>query len=278
MRVPRFGDGCTGVTWTKEFPTWDYEVACDAMRVDGNDFFCGMTFPVGKDPCSFIVGGWGGTVVGLSSIDGFDASENETTQYYEFERDRWYKIRLRVTPERIEAIVDRVQFARAHVGRAFTYEPESGLFGVFSSAGVDGAFAGFDQFAHRACGGREGGEGPGVARRGEECVDGKRCLGVFGFHLIGEGAEVRDRRGDGVFVQRALVPDRGIAEDAGDHAERRIALATDEHGEFLERLGIEVADKPLTRLAQHGLPPQLEQPEVQQRALEGGRHGNRVIE
>ena len=30
-------------------------------------------------PVHLIVGGWGGTVVGLSSIDGMDASENETT-------------------------------------------------------------------------------------------------------------------------------------------------------------------------------------------------------
>ena len=57
----------------------DYEVTLEAMRVDGNDFFCGMTFPAGKDPCTLIVGGWGGTVVGLSSINGMDASENETT-------------------------------------------------------------------------------------------------------------------------------------------------------------------------------------------------------
>jgi len=38
-------------------------------------------------------------------------------------------------------LVDRVQFSRARVGRAFTYEPENGLFGVFRVAGVDGAFA-----------------------------------------------------------------------------------------------------------------------------------------
>jgi hypothetical protein len=36
--------------------------------------------------------------------------------------------------------VDHVQFARARLGRAFTYQSESGLFGVFSASGVDGAF------------------------------------------------------------------------------------------------------------------------------------------
>jgi hypothetical protein len=37
-------------------------------------------------------------------------------------------------------LVDRVQFARARLGRAFTYASESGLFGLFSASGVDGAF------------------------------------------------------------------------------------------------------------------------------------------
>src|SRR5689334_13543165 len=55
----------TGVTWSNDLPRMDYEISLEAMRVDGSDFFCGLTFPVGKDPCSFIVGGWGGGVVGL---------------------------------------------------------------------------------------------------------------------------------------------------------------------------------------------------------------------
>ena len=100
------GDGCTGLTWTKEFPTVDYEVTLEAKRVDGNDFFCGMTFPAGKDPCTLIVGGWGGTVVGLSSINGVDASENETSTLRQFEKERWYRIRLRVTGDTIQAWID----------------------------------------------------------------------------------------------------------------------------------------------------------------------------
>jgi hypothetical protein len=38
-------------------------------------------------------------------------------------------------------LVDAVKFGRARRGRAFTYESESGLFGVFSSVGVGGAVA-----------------------------------------------------------------------------------------------------------------------------------------
>ena len=100
------GDGCTGITWKKEFPLTDYEVTLEAMRVEGNDFFCGITFPVGKDPCTLIVGGWGGTIVGLSSINGMVASENETTTMRQFEKNRWYRIRLKVTEQTIQAWID----------------------------------------------------------------------------------------------------------------------------------------------------------------------------
>ena len=96
----------TGVTYTNAFPTMNYEISVEAMRVDGSDFFCGLTFPVGKDPCSLIVGGWGGGVVGLSSLDGQDAANNETTQYINFEKGRWYKVRLRVMPNKIQAWID----------------------------------------------------------------------------------------------------------------------------------------------------------------------------
>jgi len=56
--------------------------------------------------CSLILGGWGGGVVGLSSLDGMDASSNETTQYIEFQNNRWYHVRVRVTPKRIKAWLD----------------------------------------------------------------------------------------------------------------------------------------------------------------------------
>ena len=92
------GEGATGVTWDGdfEFPKMNYEVSLRAMRVDGNDFFCGMTFPVNEEHLSLIVGGWSGTVVGLSSLDGFDASENETGTSKSFQKKKWYDIKLRV--------------------------------------------------------------------------------------------------------------------------------------------------------------------------------------
>ena len=99
----------TGVTWTNEVPLLNYEISLDAMRVAGGDFFCGLTFPVGKNPCSFIVGGWGGGVVGLSSIDSEDAANNETTKYLKFDTGRWYHLRVRVTGTDIQAWIDNEQ-------------------------------------------------------------------------------------------------------------------------------------------------------------------------
>ena len=96
------GEGCTGITWKGNFPTVNYEVSLEARRIEGNDFFCGMTFPVGKDPCTLIVGGWGGTTVGLSSIDGLDASDNSTRTLMQFEKNRWYHIRLAVSAEKLK--------------------------------------------------------------------------------------------------------------------------------------------------------------------------------
>ncbi len=100
------GDGCTGITWKKNFPETNYKVSLEAKRVAGNDFFCGMTFPVGKEPCSLIVGGWGGAIVGLSSINSMDASENQTTNFMQFEKDRWYRINLMVWGDTIRALID----------------------------------------------------------------------------------------------------------------------------------------------------------------------------
>jgi hypothetical protein len=107
VMVLNMGDPFTGINWTNEFPKMNYEVALDAMRVMGSDFFCGLTVPVGDTFCSLIVGGWGGSLVGISSLDGTDASENETTKFSNFESGRWYRVRLRVTEKRIEGWIDK---------------------------------------------------------------------------------------------------------------------------------------------------------------------------
>jgi len=99
----------TGITWAGEsapFGKADYEVRVEAARIKGMDFFAGITFPVGDSFCTWINGGWGGLVVGLSSINGADASQNETTFDRKFETGRYYLFRLRVTAEKIMAWID----------------------------------------------------------------------------------------------------------------------------------------------------------------------------
>lgn len=104
--VLEMGDPLTGVTWTGPDLPASYELALEAARLSGSDFFCGLTFPVGMSHCSLILGGWGGGTVGLSSLDGRDASENETTREMRFEDRRWYGVRVAVTPGRIRAWLD----------------------------------------------------------------------------------------------------------------------------------------------------------------------------
>jgi len=105
------GSPFTGITRVERIPTMDYEVTLEALRLSGSDFFCGLTVPVLNSSCSLIVGGWGGSLVGISSLDGRDASENETTRTMDFENGRWYRIRVRVTSARLEAWIDEQQVA-----------------------------------------------------------------------------------------------------------------------------------------------------------------------
>lgn len=107
------GDSLTGVIYKdpSELPLTNYEISLEAKRMQGVDFFCGLTFPVGdlKKCATLICGGWGGSVTGISSIDDLDASNNSTGSYIRYEDDRWYKIRLRVTPANLSVWVDDKQ-------------------------------------------------------------------------------------------------------------------------------------------------------------------------
>jgi hypothetical protein len=100
------GEPLTGVTWTKPFPTVEYELRFEATRREGGDFFASLTFPVGESHLTWVTGGWGGDIVGLSSIDGWDASENQTRTYVNFENGRWYKFRLEVGKRRVRGWID----------------------------------------------------------------------------------------------------------------------------------------------------------------------------
>jgi len=123
-----FGSSLSGITYKGKFPKTNYEVRLEAMRVDGVDFFCGLTFPVAESHASFIVGGWGGAVVGISSINGKDASENDTTSFMNFKQDRWYRIRLRVTPEKLEGWIDDKQVVdQSIIGKKISTRSEVNL-------------------------------------------------------------------------------------------------------------------------------------------------------
>ena len=102
------GAELTGINWTNAdvLPKTNYEIELDAMKLDGYDFFCGLTIPYSNSFCTFVVGGWGGGIVGISNINGADASENDTTRNLYFEKNRWFHIRVRVTPEKIMAWID----------------------------------------------------------------------------------------------------------------------------------------------------------------------------
>lgn len=123
------GNMMTGVVYAgKDFPKMDYEVTFEGKRVKGGDFFCTTTFPVGDAHCSLVTGGWGGTVVGLSSVDHYDASENETAGFKEFEQNQWYKFRIRVIEDRIETWIDGKRFVNLKtkdrkIGLRFECEP-----------------------------------------------------------------------------------------------------------------------------------------------------------
>ncbi|MCA9184464.1 MAG: hypothetical protein R3E01_05815 [Pirellulaceae bacterium] len=91
----------------QEVPKMDYELAIDAMRTgESSDIFCGITAPFHDTHFTLVIGGWGGSVIGISNVDHESAIENETTTSWDFVNDRWYRIRLRVTEESIEAWID----------------------------------------------------------------------------------------------------------------------------------------------------------------------------
>lgn len=110
------GSPLSGVTWQGAPPfKTNYEISLEAKRVEGGDFFLGLTVPVKEDAISLILGGWGGTLVGLSSIDGNDASENEYSQFMNFDQGKWYKVKMVVKEKQILVFIDDKQVIDANI-------------------------------------------------------------------------------------------------------------------------------------------------------------------
>ena len=87
-------------------PKQNFEVTLEALKVQGNDFFIGLTFPVGEAHATLVLGGCGGATTGISSIDGLDASENDTTKFLGYEKDKWFRIRMKVTHDKLETWIN----------------------------------------------------------------------------------------------------------------------------------------------------------------------------
>jgi hypothetical protein len=137
------GDSMTGITTTRQdLPTTDYELTYEAMRTSGSDFFAAATFPVGKSYITLVNGGWGGYVTGLSSLNGMDASENETTSSFKYQEKTWYRFRVRVTGEAIRCWVGdkeviAVNHKEKHVGTRVETRPNEPLgFATWKTAGA----------------------------------------------------------------------------------------------------------------------------------------------
>lgn len=89
-------------------PVENYRIGYQALRGEGVDFFGSITFPVGdlKRCVTLVLGGWGGGLVGISSVDGLDASENATRSEQRFENGRWYVIEIEVADGAIRVSID----------------------------------------------------------------------------------------------------------------------------------------------------------------------------
>lgn len=116
--MPHGNGDMTGVTWTGEYPKVNYEIELEAQRVQGSDFFCGLTFPLNNTCASLICGGWGGSVCGISCLDFQDAANNETMSSHQFKTGQWYRIRMRVTNEKFQSWIDDERIVNvSHKGR-----------------------------------------------------------------------------------------------------------------------------------------------------------------
>lgn len=109
------GAPLTGGTFDVMLPKERYELQFEAQRLSGIDFFCGLTFPTERGELTLVLGGWGGTVCGLSSLDGSDASDNETRTLRHFPNAREVEVRIRVDGDEVGVWLDGAPFLSAHL-------------------------------------------------------------------------------------------------------------------------------------------------------------------
>jgi len=114
----------TGIGWPSlELPaSFDLEVT--AARLSGTDFFCALTFPVGTEHATAVLGGWGGATTGLSCVDGEDASDNETRTFRDYKDGQAYVLRVSVDERSVSATLDGETLFSVDRNRRFEVRPE----------------------------------------------------------------------------------------------------------------------------------------------------------
>ena len=126
-----------GIAATQPVPAVGYEVTADATRSGGRGDFCTLVFPIAGQQCVLYVGGAEeGNAFALGYVDGSRFADDELTRRVDYERGRYYRIRLRVMPDTVRAWLDGEEMLdlategrRLEVG---TYVPELVPFGVYA--------------------------------------------------------------------------------------------------------------------------------------------------
>ena len=73
-----------------------------------------------------LIGGWGGGLCGVSCFDFLDASENQWSECLNLENERWYTLRVRVTPGVLQVFLDETLFTARVEGPPSRFSLRSG--------------------------------------------------------------------------------------------------------------------------------------------------------
>lgn len=115
----------SGVTWLGELPRTPYVLEAEFTKRFGSDFPCALTFPVRDAHLTLVLGGWGGTVCGLSSLDGLDAARNDTRFIRDFPAGHRTRVRLEVDDTLVVLTLDGEEVLRTSLtGRELGLRPE----------------------------------------------------------------------------------------------------------------------------------------------------------